>query len=264
MICGETELTDAAQPEKDQNIQGMLDELVHVTDEPSLIRARTRLQAAVDNGSVTHMQLLEQILFYLADVKDNPYSALLVQLPHDLKMEPIVYLRTCTKQLDAERQEVRQMASRFLGFADGSESGLRIDFSIYDPLLRENGELKDGLIRYMYVRSPGEALLAVSNVFLTGNAHVEERRDMIWAEHVVSEAIWIKRHNFQMRDQGNAGERAKQMLSSLSLSSHWWTRLYVVQIMRQHPVLRQTEVIQKLQKDEHAMVREAAASLVLP
>ena len=45
-------------------------------------------------------------------------------------------------------------------------------------------------------------------------------------------------------------------LTNLSQHKEWWVRLYAVEIMRQHPEFRKSEIVERLKKDEHPLVRE--------
>jgi hypothetical protein len=157
-----------------------------------------------------------------------------------------------------------------------------------------NEEIPAAFVKFIYERSPGRALLvfrsATADVsdyiqllnearerFQEGRAPTrqereeihqfqadsqrerQERREIVLAEHIISNAIWLKKNKFDERFQGALPE-ANAELKKLAEHGEWWARLYVVYIMRQHPELRQADIIDQLSADSNLLVREAANS----
>jgi len=166
--------------------------------------------------------------------------------------------------LDTPDPKLHKQIQDWLRGAEAEDKEGPPNFSYYIGILlqrQKTGEsLPAGLIRHMYETDPHEALFSLVKVNEINDP--VEIKALRWSDHLVKEILWREHWRFDIDDKVLAV--AKSELDAMSQNRQWWVRLYVVQIMRQHPVLRQTEVIQKLQKDEHAMVREAAASLVLP
>lgn len=86
-----------------------------------------------------------------------------------------------------------------------------------------------------------------------------ERSEILLAEHIVSNAIWLKQNDFAERLQAALPE-AKEQLLKLARHREWWARLYVVYILRQNPELRQADIMQQLANDENELVNKAAKS----
>ncbi len=147
----------------------------------------------------------------------------------------------------AEDKSLRQTARLFLRVVENSEPPSTPDFSRYVYLLRPDPPLP--LIRYMYERSPGTALLTLAGVYLEW----PERKDVIGCEHSVTEAIWKQR--FERTKEMDAGI----VVGFAKLSRHdaWWVRLYVAEIMRQHPAFRTPELVKRLKDDPHTLIRDA-------
>jgi hypothetical protein len=160
--------------------------------------------------------------------------------------------------------------------------------------LAHGEEVPAGFVTYIYERSPGRALLvftyasgspdaaaefqAMRDVLEARKEGIEPeprpelsrefkerrqarlrlKREMRLAEHIVSNAIWLKENEFAERFQAALPE-AKEELANLAKHEEWWARLYVAYVMRQHPELRQPEIIRQLSQDSHALVSEAAA-----
>ncbi len=58
-------------------------------------------------------------------------------------------------------------------------------------------------------------------------------KEILLAEHIVSNAIWLKENNFGERFQ-KALPEAKEQLTKLAEYDQWWVRRYVVEIKRRH------------------------------
>jgi len=161
--------------------------------------------------------------------------------------------------------------------------------------LVRNEEIPPAFIQYIYERHPGRALLvfAYANRQAVGAAQLaiigkhreavrqgreselhairqekrqqeirqqqakEEQSEILLAEHIVSNAIWLKENQFAERFQ-EALPEANEELAKLAKHEEWWARLYVAYIMRQHPELRQADILQQLTSDSHPLVSKAA------
>lgn len=158
--------------------------------------------------------------------------------------------------------------------------------------LGRDEKVPTGFIKYIFKRLPGRALLVFAyasrapdtvarlklmrNVFEDRQqgrvpepqdvtaAQLEERgkvrsaarREIRLAEHMVSNAIWLKENDFTERFQAELPE-AMAELEKLAKRDEWWARLYVAHIMRQHIFLRQADVWARLEKDDEELVRQA-------
>lgn len=87
----------------------------------------------------------------------------------------------------------------------------------------------------------------------------EMQKEILLAEHIVSNVIWLKKNNFG-EEFYKALPAAKQQLSKLAEQEQWWVRLYVVEIMRRHRELRLADVLGKLSRDSNVLVRNSANS----
>ena len=171
------------------------------------------------------------------------------------------------------------------------------DYEVYvSRQLGRGEEVPAGFIRYIYKRSPGRALLVFAyasrvpdmvarlklmrNVFEArqqgkvpepqnvtaqqlderGKVRSRARNEIRLAEHIVSNAIWLKENGFADRFQA-ALPKANETLATLAKHKEWWARLYVAEIMFQYPELRQEDVLQQLSQDENELVRKAAQAI---
>lgn len=171
------------------------------------------------------------------------------------------------------------------------------DYKRYVSLKIGRGEeIPAGFIRYIFERSPGRALLVFAYANSHGDvtarlqairmsiegrqpdtkeqqeqydigrklatkesreARLRERREIELSEHIVSNAIWLQQNDFAERFQAALPE-ANAELAKLAKHKQWWVRLYVAEIMRQHPQIRQPELVRQLSADSNELVSKAA------
>ena len=89
----------------------------------------------------------------------------------------------------------------------------------------------------------------------------KEQNEILAAEHIVSNSIWVKDHKIYERFP-NAIPDATAELAKLAKHKDWWVRLYVAWIMRQHRVLREPAIVQQLTTDSNELVSKAAKSAI--
>lgn len=83
------------------------------------------------------------------------------------------------------------------------------------------------------------------------------QKKILLAEHIISNAIWLKKKKFDERFQ-EALPEAKQQLANLAEHDRWWARFYVVQIMRRNHELRLDDVLHQLSRDSNVVVSKSA------
>ena len=87
-----------------------------------------------------------------------------------------------------------------------------------------------------------------------------ERGEILLAEHIISNSLWLKENKFEERFQKAQPEAAGE-LAKLAKHKEWWARLYVAKIMRRNPELRDAGVMERLGADSDALVSKAAKSV---
>ncbi len=91
------------------------------------------------------------------------------------------------------------------------------------------------LISYIYSHDPRCAMLSIAHI-IQDNAAESELVDILKGE-------------------------PKMAMESLAVRDEWWARLYVAKMMEQHPALRDSDLVKRLQGDIDPLVRRTAASL---
>lgn len=157
----------------------------------------------------------------------------------------------------AEGDRLRDLVRERLHIVEGKVTGQPPDYGTYRQIIARSKESQYlPLIRYMYESAPREALLTLMGANADKVAP-EERRKIVWAEHVVGNTLWKQRYDFLEEDQVEA--EATEQLTKMAAHNQWWARLYAATIMRQHPEFRQPDLVERLKEDPHDLVREALA-----
>ena len=202
-------------------------------------------------------RLVPQLLHYSVgaeSMKDAMAFGIIVDALHigpDALVEPLIPF------LGSEDPELRAEAENILVGCEGGSLERAPDFEIYRPILEADhraGKVPNApLVRHLFKSHPGTALLLFRSMSTLSQ---EESRRVLWAEHVVADALWRYRHGFLKPDESDAA--AAEQLGLLSRNAAWWARLYVAEVMRQHAALADPEVIAALKQDANELVRRAS------
>jgi hypothetical protein len=115
------------------------------------------------------------------------------------------------------------------------------------------------LLRHMFRTAPGTALRALIDandpVPWPKGARRLGGRDLFYAEHVLRDVIWLRNRKFEVEPE--RALNAQKALAELSQHDRWWVRLYVAEILNQHPEFQTAELVERLKEDAHELVRQA-------
>lgn len=204
-------------------------------------------------------ELFRQLFYFSSTHKEiEDVTLYTMVLTHRyLRISDFTVIRVVMPYLYSENMWVRHTAREFLEAVIGSwDAGIQtcIDYSDLEYVLDRN---IDGpelmLVRFMYELSPGDGVLAMRKNF---SDKPEQYRDVLWAEHVVSDAVWKRKHRFEDKFAQVKPEAIAE-LKKLSKHEAWWARLYVADILKRYRHFRTPEVVEQLKIDEHELVREA-------
>jgi hypothetical protein len=250
-------------------------------------------------------EVVKQLAIWVVETKNvEEHDLIAIAVLHVLDFPPNVPIRVLAPCLDADDRQLRRFAQIWFNSHDkAGGDGLRfprpgpLDYEDYLKYVEGKANRKEevpaGFTKYIFDRSPGQALL----IFAYANSHgdvaarleaiaksiaarqrgeepeikegkrsdakvqagLSERRDIELVEHIVSNAIWLEKNGFNDRFQAALPEASDQ-LAKLAKHDQWWARLYVAEIMRQHRELRQPDVLQQLIADGNPLVSESAKS----
>ena len=153
-----------------------------------------------------------------------------------------------TKNADLKRL----LYDEWLPMIDSLRGHDEIDYSHYESFIesrKKNPPLP--LIQYMYEKSPGEALLVLTRIYVE---NPKAREPIIQAQQAVSADIKNRGYDVDR-------SRAVSVLEEFSRDRRWWVRLYVAEIMnsRHQPEAYYKndapEVFKRLQRDRSSVVR---------
>ena len=110
-------------------------------------------------------------------------------------------------------------------------------------------------VEFLFRKRPGAALLTMTRYYHTG-PETEKTRAIKWAEYCVRHVLALK--SFHRGDKlPEATKDAVKALDELSQSDEWWVRLYVAEILSQHPEFRTKAMDTRLSFDNDELVRQA-------
>lgn len=161
--------------------------------------------------------------------------------------------------LDSQNERLRKISRDYLdSYFIGQVTAECINYEAFVRYIAGKKEAPpQGLIRYMYEISPGQAVLTLALLYREQIGRPEYRK-LVWSEHVIRDATWRLTHGFKDRLE-EVKQRVSSELDSLSQHDAWWVRLYVAEIMRQHPELAVDSIAKRLGEDKHELVRKAMA-----
>ena len=177
-----------------------------------------------------------------------------------LPISPHEKVAALAPMLDAEGEEVPEMTAFMLSLVDLRDQVAMPNYEYYETYLHEHEPARaSGLVRYMYLHAPGEAVKTLAAVELSEPAARAEFRDVLWLECVVSHAARVQTLKFSDRDEGASLKAARIELEKMARNRHWWVRLYVATIMSKHASLRDEKVWDTLRKDENELIRQVVS-----
>ena len=221
---------------------------------------RTQLDDLAQMRRTQPEKLVRQLLYYSMYGKDQAGQ-------RDVK--EAMALGYFARELDIQQDAIAFALWPYLGTRDPalkaevSKTFRAVHFDVFSAIIRrhvsQGHEPPRELIGFMYERSPGEALLALSRVdaLLSGTDQEkrEKRRSLLWAEHTVSDVVW--RHQYGFLPATKAESDAMVQIEKLSQDDLWWIRFYVAAILRQHRAFRTAQLVARLAADKDPAVQEA-------
>lgn len=151
----------------------------------------------------------------------------LLKIPHE------AFTKAVLPCLDSENKEFRSSIYHIMGHVDEipGRSPADPDFSVYSEIIKSSPtNATQGLIRYMYSKSPQNAVLSMARI--CGDKTAE-------AELIAVLAC-----------------DPKATLQALADRPEWWAHLYVAEVMSRNLQLRDPEILDVLDRDENPLVRE--------
>jgi hypothetical protein len=241
---GEHPMTNQVTISKDIVLQGEIARVV------SVLTAHEKKQATEKDASeaVEHLivvgsnrvdNVLLQTLLYRQDVLDDAnkeraarvlIGILVPRVPEDRLIQAVVpvFVRTTDKGMKKDLRMVLDTVTL--------KDTRKPDFGAFVSFLRENKDAPPSpLIKYMFRLEPEAATLTLARSYL-GDAAATELKNSLKGE----------------------GTNA---LAALSGKGVWWKDLYVAEMIRKNPHLCDPEILKRLEKDDHPIVREAIAEI---
>ena len=181
----------------------------------------------------------------------NPTPSALPTLRRWLGINPQVVAVAAFPLLEGDDNAVKAFViDHVMGGVDRPQdirSGLPDEYEFY---LRGEREPPAGFVEVIYRSDPSAAIKALTHVYAKD---LGERRALLWANHVIDDVIWKRRHGF-LRNGEDA--LAIEQLDALAGSKQWWVRAYAADTLWRHEPLRREDLVKRLRADEHPIVRK--------
>lgn len=182
-------------------------------------------------------QLVPQLLLFSFRAGDRQAMVAPVLLG-ELNIPQEDLAKAVTPYLDCDNEDFRRDIYHYMGAIDEvpGKSPVDPDFTVYAKIIKSSPtNSTQGLIRYMYRKSPQNAVLSMARIY--GDKSTE---------HDVA--------NHLQADQ-------KAALQSFAERPEWWAHLYVAETMKKQPQLRDPAILKKLEKDDHPLVKDKVAEI---
>jgi hypothetical protein len=207
---------------------------------------------------------VQQCAFFMANAeraRDDKGATIPLMFFNALEISDGQIIRALAPFLDATDTTLRDIVHKLFVKIDGRAPGYQpplkpTDYSKYEGyihgLVVQNESIPEPFAAHIYRKSPGDALAVF--VYAHSRPPLPKGHPVLWAEHIVSGAIWRKQQGFDQEfEKAKAGAVAE--LEKLSKDDLWWVRLYVAEIVRQHPDLANERILERLRNDPNVLVQ---------
>ncbi len=239
-----------------QTVQQALIELYPLNSQEDLHSKARRLEA-LSGGRDRLMRDLVWFGSRTADTRGGMVPAVVVNTLAISDREIVSALVTI---LGARDDGFRKEAEQLVRDLEPGLRQCRGTFEILGDFIRsgdqQTAEPPLPLVQFIFRTHPANALRAMTSEFLRDSP--AQTRELIWAEHVVADAIWKKENQFTDA-LAEVGRDVAEQLDALAKHRQWWVRLYAAEVLRRHPELGEPETIKQLRQDAHELVREAVS-----
>ncbi len=224
-------------------------------------RAMSELRKLEAMVGKNRAQLVQQLVLHEAQATDMKGGMLPLVILRQLEYSPFTIVEALAPYLGTADPKLLNAIRHRFEWIDGVKSPYdlprrSLDYSEYRSYIanchRTSNPVPEPFLAYIYWKAPGPALLAHLGALDLPDAR---KRSLLWAEHVVADVLWKHQNGFL--EKTKVEPEAAAQLEKLSQDQTWWVRLYVAEILRQHPAFRTAAVVDRLKDDPHELVREA-------
>ncbi len=206
--------------------------------------------------------LIQQLTLFASEAQSTRSSMVAGVVIKELKMTGEDVVAALVPMMTTDESTLQKQIKGTLAEFEDQSASRPPDFSMYRALIateiREGREAPVALVLHMFDVDPGAALIAMTRA--TQMREPSKIREILWAEHTVSDSIWKQTHGFIDRD--TVEPQVSVQLERLANHSEWWARLYVPAAMKRYPVLKSVDLLENLQGDPNETVATAAERLI--
>ena len=252
-LCAESELL---QP--DATVQARLAEIARTNnskDPMEVYRAIVQLRPIAANNAE---ELIRQLVWYDTHKATNGEMTTIVvlsQLPelqnHVVSTLAPLMGKTHDTKTDRHIEELLHLVEGGTGFEE-------LNFRYYENYIRGkvggNLPFDEPFISYLFRRAPGQTLQS----FALETFKDDRQKPFLWARHCVDDLLWRRQFGFVPDQQPDRA--VTEQLEKMADRDEWWARLYSAEIIREHPELGNSKIVDRLKSDKNELVRNTLQS----
>lgn len=234
----------AASPARDERVQARIAAVASATDDEQVASTLAALGAVVADD---FSDLVPQLALFLLDAHDERAGMTPALIVSRLGVTRGQILRAVEPHLDTPDARLRAQLENLLGAVELADVRAFV-------VERGGAPPSDGLVRYLYARSPADAITALAPV---AEASAAERATPPQVAHV--EGVRAALAAGRASDADTA--RAATALDALSRAPDWRLRAYAAAVLRATPALSGTAdaaTLRRLEEDATPRVRAVA------
>lgn len=188
------------------------------------------------------------------------WTAMIVcaSIPSDLAAEGLVRAIDASEGLDRFNDKRNDFVKLVYGL-DGS--GRPADFDqVVSRLSGRNkveGELREKLIAHLISFAPEQTFRLVLE---RERKSLEDVADLSWFDRQIQEVKWLHRNGTRVPE--GMAERLKADAAELLEHEVWWVRLYLIEVLTEHPNLAEEGSLEAMKDDPHPLIRARANALI--
>ncbi|MEZ6083696.1 MAG: hypothetical protein R3E58_07075 [Phycisphaerae bacterium] len=249
---------DKAAVTTNPETQALLDEFASANDASARESLWEQLR---QSDRADRVSLIQQVTLFASDAKSTRAAMVAGAVIKEFDMTGEEVVAALVPMMTADDSALQKQIKGTLAEFEDQSASRPPDFSMYRVIianeLREGRDAPAALVEHMYDVDPSTALLTMMRA--SQMREPTKLREILWAEHVVSDSIWKSTHGFIERNAVTS--QATEQLDQLAHHPSWWARLYVPAVMKRYPALKSATLLEDLQSDQNESVAAAARKL---
>lgn len=162
--------------------------------------------------------------------------------------------------LDSPDEKLRRLTEKYLVWSHKVYGEAGVDFRTYESILKErlesSGDIPASLVKYMYERAPGDALISMMNLDQDSFGVLKSALDIS-----EDKSRWpLSNRRILVLKDGSSTQEISTALERLSTRPEWWVQLFVAEFVAQAPEVNKEAIQANLARSDHSLVKEVLSN----